>query len=133
MAYSYDLPQGLTEESILRAFLDMVGINFNPAIIWNALPWTFTVDWLLGVSQWLDQFKVRLIEPRIYIRDICYSYKIARTVRCWSSHDEVGNIGNSVVESFYYRSKPTGLTQTLRGSGLSFKEFSLAAALAGSR
>lgn len=131
--YDYSLPPTVNKDSLIPAYLDALGINLNPSIVWNAIPWSFVVDWVFGVSQWLGQFKTRNIEPQLRIRDACYSTHIQRVVK--TSHTYTQE--NTVTELYtdYYKRDPftPGTYRSLRGSTLSPKELSLAVALASSR
>jgi hypothetical protein len=78
MEYSYSLPSLSELEIQLRGFLDKIGVRPDPSIIWNALPWSFVVDWFAGIGQWLERFKGANIEPRLVIRNYCHSFKVER-------------------------------------------------------
>jgi hypothetical protein len=47
-----------TWQGELDALLDTLGLNLNPAILWNAIPFSFVLDWIVKVGDWLEQFKV---------------------------------------------------------------------------
>lgn len=124
----------------LLALMDRVGLNFNPSIIWNAIPWTFVIDWLVGVSRWLDDMKVGLMDPTIHIRQYSWSVKRNRTVQVEDLLDWY-NIDNQfihttvhkrpkIIETSYKRQPCTPEASLLTTSGLSLKEFSLGSALA---
>jgi hypothetical protein len=124
------------------ALLDALGVNLNPAIIWNALPWTFVIDWVINVSRWLDQWKVQNMEPIVLIHDALVSQRVVRTSYVnVTYHRDYPNSYNrlpkrrfnalKVTESAYRRQ--TGLpyvNDAITASGLSLKEISLASALA---
>jgi hypothetical protein len=40
--------------------LDLFGANLNPAIVWNAIPFSFVVDWFLKVGDYFDKMEVQL-------------------------------------------------------------------------
>jgi hypothetical protein len=115
------------------ALLDVLGVNFNPAIIWNALPWSFVVDWLIGVSQWVDQFKVRLLEPVTYVHQYCWSTRIARQIRLDYGWDAVQPVARISELAYKRQVHQPDYVREIQLSGLSLKEFSLAAALGLSR
>jgi hypothetical protein len=142
--YSYSLP-GLPEHvQNLAGLLDALGVNLTPKIIWNAIPWSFVVDWVLGVNQAIDRFGTRNLEPVVNIHKFCYSVKVQRSV---STSIELGHdspVGPSVWQSVctvnekaYVRKNvyldADDLYRSLSLSGLSPKEFSLAGALFASR
>jgi hypothetical protein len=40
----------------ISAYLDALGLQLNPNIIWNAIPFSFLVDWVVDVSGFLSSF-----------------------------------------------------------------------------
>jgi hypothetical protein len=134
MEYSYSLPSWTTEDSLLQALLDELGVNLSPRIIWNALPWSFVIDWLFGVNRWLDNWQTRNIEPVVNIRGFCWSTHVRRVITTSFG----AGFNNPCVEfqdDAYKRVVPerSALYSSLTTSGLDPKEFSLAAALAYTR
>lgn len=138
--YNYSFTQYQREHARILLLLDSFGVNFNPAIIWNAIPWTFVIDWVVGVSQYLKQFTLLNMEPKINIRRALWSIERSRTISCmfsmnmWMSQTyphQVNEVPASTVTETAYRRQsfmPT-LTQ-IRLSGLNSDEFTLGAALA---
>lgn len=127
--YTIDgLGTGLGDQA--RALGDRLGINLNPSILWNAIPWTFILDWLIDVSQWLDQFKLRNIEPRTAIQQYCYSYKISRL-----SKGQTNKSSGFEVNEYVYKRVPhdPDFVRAINTSGLNLREFSLLGALGISR
>jgi len=135
--YSYKIPEMSKQLAIVNAFLDRFGINLNPAIIWNAIPFSFLIDWVVGVGQWLDQFKVRAIEPVCVIHDYCWSARIVRFIDVSKTHGVGGFYGAvstvncvSVEEDCFIRVPIVpDIVRSITTSGLNLKEFSLGAAL----
>lgn len=139
--YIYYLSQFQREHGYILSLLDKFGVFLNPSIVWNAIPWTFVVDWVLSVSSWLNQFKVSNMEPVTYIRRFLYSIRVARSTTVFVKN----NIGITHVGSCTYQAarvhetayrRTSGLhqaAQSLQTSGLNLKEFTLSAALGGSR
>lgn len=78
--YSYYLTQFQVEHARILGMLDALGINCNPAIIWNAIPWSFAIDWVVGVGRWLDQMKTRNLEPMVNIRRYLWSIRRQRRI-----------------------------------------------------
>lgn len=128
LEYSYELPGWVDEDSLISALADRLGVTLNPAIIWNAIPWSFVVDWFVGVSRWLDQWKQRNIEPVLSIRGACWSTRIGRWVTTAHGYGSADPC-MEVYEEAYKRQNIQSLYHSLEVSGLSPKEFSLAAAL----
>lgn len=143
MKYNYNFTSYQREHARVLLLLDSLGVNLNPQIIWNAIPWSFVVDWVLGVSQWLGQFKVLNMEPQINIIDFLWSVKRQRSIYMST---KVGNaIDNWVFpaptkklvcvtnETSYRRQVGYPSYNSFLTSGLSSTELSLGAALVLSR
>jgi hypothetical protein len=79
--YTYTLTRFQIEHARILGILDMLGVNMNPSIWWNALPWTFVIDWVANVSRWLDDRKHINMEPEITIHRYLWSYKSRRRIR----------------------------------------------------
>jgi hypothetical protein len=142
--YNYNFTQYQTEHAQLLGLLDRFGVNFNPAIIWNAIPWTFVVDWVFGVSRWLNDRRELNMEPKINIHNFLWSYTTRRRIlvsrrleRDAIQHDidpdEYVSSGGGplpvVTESAYKRIVELPTWGSITSSGLSLREFSLGAAL----
>jgi len=59
----------------LLGFLDTIGFELDPSILWNALPFTFVVDWFLNVGDWLHQFRLDTLELPIQLTEFCIQIK----------------------------------------------------------
>lgn len=139
MEYSYEMPKASIEELELRALLDSVGVNFNPQIIWNAIPWSFVLDWLIGVNRWLGNTKVNNIEPDVTIYRYSWSAKASRRLTLKTTPSEGSPTESTIVnrtseEYYYYRStQMPDWGAYVKVSGLNLKEFSYIGALIGAR
>lgn len=126
----------------LLGLLDAVGVNFNPGTVWRAIPFTFLIDWVVGVGRWLDRWKTRNMDPKINIRRYVWSVKRQRTTECrygfiaapYSTspaiHVPIISTLPTVFETAYKRSTTMPSRHSFETSGLSAIEFSLGAALA---
>jgi hypothetical protein len=141
LEYDYNLTQWERENALVLGMLDSIGLNNNPAIIWNAIPWSFVVDWVLGVNRWLDQLKRRNIEPTTRLRRYLYSIKVRRVtslsmrVGKGSPYRDSGVVPFAGLDETSYLRMPyrPDVMRAITSSGLSPKEFSLGAALVLSR
>jgi hypothetical protein len=140
--YSYKLDEWQRRNAVPLGYLDALGVNWAPAIIWNALPWSFVVDWVFGVSQWLDNFRTRNIEPMVHVTKCCISAHIERTVElklAALAHPTFGGgsgetLVSSSKEEMYFRFPwEANFARSIQSSGLNLKEFSLASALGAAR
>jgi hypothetical protein len=132
------------ENALLLGLLDAFGVNLNPAIVWNAIPWSFVVDWLWSVSSWLNRFQVQNMEPQINVLRYLWSVKrvrkITRYLSIYNDADvqlfppylfyQTGKLPVMVwKETTYRRQTSRPRMSSILSSGLSPKEISLGAAL----
>lgn len=127
----------------LNVLLDSLGVGSNPLKeLWEIIPWSFAVDWVVDVSRWLDNFANEpRSKPKIVINKWCWSHHIKRStlvgasVRTswegpWLKKDSSIPIG-TIYEDAYLRST-SGLTGWLglSGRGFTSTEVVLASSLA---
>lgn len=145
LEFSYYYSQYQNEHARLLSILDSLGVNFNPAIIWNAIPWSFVVDWLVGVSRWLGDNRIGLMDPALCIHRALWSISRRRRILVQMKILTPDNEGQKVppqtvtfpevVESAYKRTLCSlhDVIPSFKTSGLSLTELSLASALVLSR
>lgn len=78
--YNYNYTDYQLAHAQELALLDSFGANYNPQVIWNAIPWSFVIDWVSRVGDFLDQFKVSHMNPRINIQRYLWSVRRSRTI-----------------------------------------------------
>jgi len=136
--YSYKIPDWVKEDLYLRAALDAFGLQVNPAIVWNALPWSFVVDWFTGLGRWIDQFKIRNFETNTHITRCCISSHVERRIETTLqvvNHPAFGHgTGEvpvcTVAEESYFRTPYVpDMLRSIQLSGLNSREFTLAGSL----
>jgi hypothetical protein len=134
--YNYNYTGYQVEHAQLLGHLDALGINLNPAIIWNAIPWSFAVDWLVGIGPYLDSLKTENMRPVINVRRYLWSIKRRRRIVVSKGTYIFGSgqlISTSqmpvVTQTAYRRSTALPSHSSIELSGLTPKEFSLGAAL----
>jgi hypothetical protein len=136
--YNFNFTQYQIEHARILALLDALGVNLNPAIIWNAIPWSFVVDWVFGVSRWLNQFKLSNMEPQINIHRYLWSVKRSRRILVTCYQTQTGSPAKLpaatlplpvVYEEAYRRFAGLPTRSSITLSGLSLVECSLGAAL----
>lgn len=141
LEFTYYFTNYQREHAFGLGLLDKFGVNLNPTIIWNAIPWSFLVDWTLGVSRYLDQFERGNLEPVTVIHRYLWSWRVKRRIKVSSQNNlEVPWLSpvrqDTVwIEEESYKRVPCtpNIYQALEASGISAKEFSLASALVFSR
>jgi hypothetical protein len=141
--YNFNYTRYQLEHARVLALLDAVGVNFNPVIIWNAIPWSFVVDWVLGVNTWLGQQRIGNMDPKINILRYLWSTKRFRRIlvnrRSFiaksNPNPELGIVTSGFVplpvvhQSAYRREVGLPPASSFHTSGLSAEELSLGAAL----
>jgi hypothetical protein len=136
--YNYNFSQFQLEHARLLSLLDAFGLNLNPAILWNAIPWTFLADWILGVSRYIESMtKVENMKPTINILGYLWSIKRIRTISVERGIvlPESGYLDGTralmpvVTETAYRRVVEMPNHTQIESGGLDIKEFSLGAAL----
>jgi hypothetical protein len=144
MRYRYPLPEVLNSSwGKLFALMDSLGVNANLAIIWNAIPFSFVVDWLVNIGRLLDSLRVENVTFQTEILDFCHSVKTSVNleasayVREFNSKVPLPGTGvflGRVTASRYVREVGLPpLFQTLTATGLSVREFLLGSSLIRSR
>jgi hypothetical protein len=60
------------------AFLDRLGVRLDPSIVWNAIPFSFIVDWFVDVGSWLRQFSADNTPMTVVLWSFTHSVKYRR-------------------------------------------------------
>lgn len=77
LVYTFRLPPDI--DTILgqcKQWLDAFGVSLDPSILWNALPFSFIVDWFFGVGSFLHSLRRDNIDLQVTVLDFCHSAKI---------------------------------------------------------
>lgn len=141
--YNYSYSQFQLRHAALLSLLDSYSVNIGLAkVVWNATKWTFLIDWVLGVSRYLDQYSLANMEPVINIRRSLWSISRKRILtgrlnlsgHPRASYPHATEHPVSVVHESAYRRQVWQLTRSsVELGGLNPKEFSLGVALLASR
>jgi hypothetical protein len=92
MRYNYSLPDRMTEaEEMANVRLDALGVRLDPSIVWNALPWSFLVDWVIDVSGFLGTFTRDNFPIQTRLTDFCHSV-------AWHAEFEYYAMANQAVK-----------------------------------
>jgi hypothetical protein len=59
------------------ALADRFGAGAFASTIWNAIPFSFVVDWFLDVGNWLQQFDGSLLPIKVTLHDFTVSVKLS--------------------------------------------------------
>lgn len=144
MRYNYTLPASVSSmEGRIRSYLDILGVNANPAIIWNAIPFSFVVDWFVNIGGFLERIRVDNIYATTTVTQLCASARAERNyvkafkpymIRSTSDSPIFFNEVGIVTRNTHYERKvfePSSIGVWLTpGGGLTGDKVSLAAALA---
>jgi hypothetical protein len=129
----------------LDAVLDTLGVRLDPSIIWNAIPFTFIIDWFVNVSSFLERFATDNVGMQVVVDDFCSSVKahVQYTEKC---HHYINPYGGNPLqrgeETIYGQSEALvyerriarpSILSALRTSGFNGREAVLSAALLGAR
>lgn len=65
----------VTIEDEVGIGLAMAGVDDIATEIWNCIPYSFVVDWVLGIGDTINRVENQSRWKRLQIRELCYSYK----------------------------------------------------------
>lgn len=65
----------VTIENKVGMGLAMAGVDDIATEIWNCIPFSFVVDWVLGIGDTINRIENRSRWKRLQIHELCYSYK----------------------------------------------------------
>jgi len=75
MRFKYSLPDMSLIGNQIKALLDTLGVRLDGTIIWNAISYSFIVDWFVKVGKFLGALSVDNLQVPIVIEDFCHSIK----------------------------------------------------------
>lgn len=143
--YNVYFSQYQRENATLLTLLDQIGLNFNPRILWDATPFSFLVDWVAKVGNYVNQFKMEHMEPLVIVKRFLSSMSVYRSIhlnqRFSGPASGAGTKGMSLPvfhESAYRRvvgipSYYSTVVRDLEVAGLSLRKVSLLSSLLYSR
>lgn len=76
MTYTYTAPDLDTLSDQMKAFRDITGLRFTAANVWEAIPFSFVVDWFFRIGDWLENFQEPLIRTQVTVIDYSIAYKL---------------------------------------------------------
>jgi hypothetical protein len=139
--YNFGFTEFQKKHAELLSLLDAMGLDLSPRVIWNWIPWSFVVDWFIGIGQWLDNFRVLNMEPTINIRQQLWSIKRSRNISTsrslsegltntpWIPYIKDLPVDSARETSFRRSTDVPSMSSAITESGLSLSEFSLGVAL----
>lgn len=140
MEYMYDLPPGQLKRLEMLVTLDALGMKMSPKILWDAIPWSFAVDWFVKVGDFLDRYTISNVTPIVHVRGFVHSYKWRRELRHTFKVDGQLHATNkeydlATQEDYFYERRPylPSFYGSVQTSGLNTRKLVLAGALAATR
>ena len=134
--YTYKVPGALDSAAKLRGWADAFGVRLDPSIIWNAIPFSFLVDWVVDVGGFLRQYSTDNLGLHFSIEDFCSSLKYQIESRRNGYVQYLNTyetdrypLSTSFKTSYTRRTGIPSLSGALVGSTLSAREISLGGAL----
>lgn len=89
LRYRYPLPaELLAAGGRNKALLDRLGVNKNPAIIWNAIPFSFLVDWIVDVGSFLGRLRTDNVRFQFECLEFCHSAKFEKTFTLHTGYNQ---------------------------------------------
>jgi hypothetical protein len=88
MRFTYTLPPLGDFMTKALYFLDNFGIRFDPSVVWNALPFTFLVDYIVDVGGWLGQFARNNLPININLQEFCHSVSWRKEFELWIQYPD---------------------------------------------
>jgi hypothetical protein len=79
MKYVYTAPDLLEWCDKLKAILDILGLRLTPSKIWEAIPFSFVVDWFIRIGDFLEQNEEPLVKAQVTVLDYVISHKTSQT------------------------------------------------------
>jgi len=71
--YGFSAPEVTGFLARLRQFVEKLGV-LDPAAIWDVIPFSFVVDWFVGVGKWLHANRPSVYRFDIRVLDYCESF-----------------------------------------------------------
>lgn len=113
MRYKYELPDdAVSVMGAVKAAMDSLGVRVNPRIIWDAIPFSFLIDWVTNIGKLLDRFSVDNLQIRVRVSEFCHSAKrtMVLVAKTQQNYMEQGvykyfpeQVVKTVQKSYYYR------------------------------
>jgi len=100
--YGFQCPEFQGWISRLAQICDSFGV-LDPSVIWDAIPFSFVLDWFFSVSSWLHSKRPKLFPATAVIYDYCESVKIV-TRRSYSFEETYEVAASS--DGFFFRPPP---------------------------
>lgn len=136
LKYKYSLTSSVPLKDKISTYLSAFGVEANPKIAWDAIPFSFLVDWVVDVGEFLGSFKIDALGIQTVVLDYCYSIKYHAICDCWVSEYNPYRqkptpyiLVRQAERSYYERAVGVPNLNTVDVSGLGSREFLLGGSL----
>lgn len=99
--YIYTLPEMDSTLEKVYAHLDTLGVRLDPSIVWNAIPFSFVVDWVVDVSGFLGSFARDNYPIKFQLLDFCHSYKWHKEAELSCSYQSDPTLSTTLIPEGY--------------------------------
>jgi len=73
--FVYSMPDMSETSNKVKGYLDSIGFQLNPRILWDAIPYSFVVDWFFDVGGWLAKLRSDNLKVPCVVNGFCHSIK----------------------------------------------------------
>jgi len=103
--FRYKLPDMSLITNQLKAFLDALGVRRDLSIVWNAVRFSFIIDWFFDVGRWLGELSVDNLNIDLVLEDFCHSAKYSSRCRIYNYDYEIPYLVSEYRSRFYIRKR----------------------------
>jgi len=118
------------------ALLDLLGVNPDPQIVWDAIPFSFVVDWFTDIGENLHAMRKQWVDVDMTVVDAAHHVKVV-VLRKWFGGNQSAGTAPHFTDLLTYfereRFIPTPLDSTSLPKQLGVHKILLAASLAATR
>lgn len=77
MTYRYSVPDMSADEYYIRGLLDTIGLQLDAYVVWNAIPYSFVLDWFFDIGDILKRYRKPWLSPSVRILDTISTRKVS--------------------------------------------------------
>jgi hypothetical protein len=117
LRYQYSVPKVDDATAYAQLALDRLGVRLDPSIVWNAIPFTFLVDWVFDVGGYLGTFARDNYQIDVKVREFMHSIAYSREAEIDLTYDADSALDGTVRFNHYPKRVQVGF---YRGSFKSY-------------
>jgi len=73
--FLYTMPDMSLMSNKVKGYLDHLGFQLNPRILWDDIPYSFVIDWFFDVGGWLGSLRADNLKIPATVTGFCHSIK----------------------------------------------------------